>query len=81
MIRLNARYRVLSVFLLAIVVGIIGMQERIVDAILTFIPPELKEIVAIIIILLILGLREVVKEYGQVASEQNSEDTEKVEGT
>lgn len=81
MIRLNARYRVLSVFLLAIVVGIIGMQERIVNAIILFIPPELREIVAIIIVLVILGLREVVKEYGQVASEQNSEDTEKVEGT
>lgn len=78
---MNARYRVLSVFLLAIVVGIIGMQERIVNAIILFIPPELREIVAIIIVLVILGLREVVKEYGQVASEQNSEDTEKVEGT
>lgn len=78
---MNARYRVLSVFLLAIVVGIIGMQERIVNAIILFIPPELREIVAIIIVLVILGLREVVKEYGQVASEQNSEDTEKGEGT
>lgn len=78
---MNVKYRVLSVFLLAIVVGIIGMQERIVNAIILFIPPELREIVAIIIVLVILGLREVVKEYGQVAGEKTSEDTEKVDGT
>jgi len=72
MIRLNARYRVLSVFLFAMAVGFIGMQDRVINALLQFIPEGYQELFAIILALIILGLREVVKEYGQQMVDEDS---------
>lgn len=71
-IRLNAKYRVLSVFLFAMAVGFIGMQDRVINALLPFIPEGYQELFAIILALIILGLREVVKEYGQQMVDEDS---------
>lgn len=71
-IRLNAKYRVLSVFLFAMAVGFIGMQDRVINALLQFIPEGYQELFAIILALIILGLREVVKEYGQQMVDEDS---------
>lgn len=48
------------------------MQDRVINALLQFIPEGYQELFAIILALIILGLREVVKEYGQQMVDEDS---------
>jgi len=59
------KYRTVNVFLLAVAVGVIAMQQQITEALLPFVPEPYRALAGICIALLILGVREVVKEYGQ----------------
>jgi hypothetical protein len=73
MVDIPRNYRILNVFLLAVALGVVAMQDRIIAAILPFIPQTYQELISIIVLLLFLGLREVVKVYGQKTEETPAE--------
>lgn len=67
---MDKKYRIVSIFLLAIAVGAVMIQDQIITAILPFVPQIYQEVLRIVLFLVFLGVREVVKEYGQNIPEQ-----------
>jgi hypothetical protein len=51
-------------------VGAVMIQDQIITAILPFVPQIYQEVLRIVLFLVFLGVREVVKEYGQNIPEQ-----------
>jgi cytosine/uracil/thiamine/allantoin permease len=68
---MDAKYRGVSVFLFAMAVGLIGMQNQLTEVLLPFVPEEYRALVSLMIALAILGVREVVKEYGGNVSNES----------